>query len=78
MASICFAKDDCVTVWSGFKVVLHRGDAWHDTDPFVTANKHLFSDEPVVVMGTAANSSRAVESASAVPGDKRTTRRAKN
>lgn len=78
MAAFCFAKDDCVTVWSGFKVVLRRGDAWYSDDAFVKDNKHLFADEPTLVMGTPAKSTRAVEAASAVPGEKRTTRRAKN
>ena len=78
MASFCYAIDDCITGWEGFKVVLRRGEAWHADDPFVTANRHLFADEPTVVMCTPGKSSRAVESASAAPGEKRTTRRAKN
>lgn len=75
MAGFCWAIDDCITGWEGFKVVLRRGEAWHADDPFVKANKHLFADEPTVVMGSPVKSSRAVESASAVPGEKRTTRR---
>jgi len=78
MATFCFAKDDCVTVWSGFKMVPRRGDAWYSDDPFVKDNRHLFADEPTVVMGRSATSSRPVEAASAAPGEKRTTRRAKN
>ena len=72
-----FAKANCVVVWNEFKVVIHNGEAWHASDPFVKANPHLFAAAPTIVKGHPAVS-KPVESASAEPGEKRTTRRTKN
>lgn len=50
---------------------LTKGEAWDADDPFVKARQDLFDDEPPVVRGTRG----AVETATAVPGGTRKTKR---
>jgi hypothetical protein len=72
-----FAVANVVTVWDGQKVVLQKGEAWWAADPFVKSRPDLFADEPTVVKARPRATTPPVEAASAAPGEKRTTRRAK-
>jgi hypothetical protein len=77
-----YAVTNLVTEWHGDKVVLAADEPWHASDPFVKAHPDLFVDTPRVVRGyaerPAARRGQAdAEAATAVPGEKRTTRRAK-
>lgn len=74
-----YAVANLVTNWNGDKVVLAADEPWHDTDPFVKANPHLFIDAPRHVKGHPEQSTRkqrpVVEAADDNPGGKRQTRR---
>lgn len=77
-----YAVANLVTDWHGDKVVLAADEPWHASDPFVKSHPDLFTDEPRHVRGypaggPAKRGKADAEAATAGPGEKRTTRRAK-
>lgn len=67
-----FARASASVNFGHLSVTVVEGQIWAADDPFVTANRHLFSTEPAKVHRTVA----VVEDASAAPGVKRAARRA--
>jgi hypothetical protein len=66
---IAFATSTCAVSWRGGKIQLRAGDAWDGDDPFVKANRHLFSTDTSHLHRT---EHRPVEQATASPGERRT------
>lgn len=65
---VVYAKKSCGVGYEGRNVTLKRGQAWDSKAALVRAFPHLFEDEPSEVAGR-------VESATAAPGEVRTTTR---
>lgn len=81
MEGLVFAADTCSVVdqSTGLKVRLTAGEAWAADDPFVKSRPHLFLSWPQLVRRTAPVQpavSAPVESATKVPGVKRTVKNA--
>jgi len=70
-----FAVANVVTVWDGQKVVIQKGEAWWAADPFVRSRPDLFDREPTLVKARPRAQVPVVESADAVPGEKRAPKR---
>lgn len=75
---IVWAVSEGTVVYRGLRVRLERGQVWDKSDPLVKDRPQLFSTEPPLVCRTGVRGVEAkpVEAASAVPGEKRATRRA--
>lgn len=61
------------TTWISPVAQLVQDEAWDADDPIVKARPELFTDEPSIVRGTRKREAP-VETATAEPGEKRTTR----
>lgn len=73
MSGIVYATAQTSVHFGGLVVRLAPGQPWDASDPFVKARPELFSSTPAFVHRTAAP----VEEATAVPGERRTTKRAR-
>lgn len=73
--SYVYANCEAVVYEGGLRVQLVADQIWAADDPIVKARPDLFSKEPRKVNRTTATTAAPVESASAAPGEKRTTRR---
>lgn len=71
-----YANCEAVVYENGLRIQLVVDQIWEANDPLVKARPDLFSTEPRKVNRTSAPKAAPVESASAAPGEKRTTRRA--
>lgn len=76
MPTIVFSRTTGVTHWEGRRIQLAQDDPWNAEDPFVRAHPEHFASRPLRIFG-AAGLDVDVEQATAAPGEKRTTRRAK-
>jgi hypothetical protein len=70
-----FANCDAVVFEDGKRLQVVRDQIWDAGDPFVKARPDLFSTEPRKVNRTVPAMGNVVESATAAPGEKRSTRR---
>jgi hypothetical protein len=70
-----FANAQSVVSWNGLRLRLNPGEVWAADDPFVRANPGLFADVPPVVCSSGSAPVSRVEQATAMPGERRTTRR---
>lgn len=68
---LVFVKESGSTFFGGVKVRLGKDEAWDGNDPVVKARPDLFVDRPTVVRSSVEKAAAPVESASAVPGEKR-------
>ncbi len=77
--SVVYANTEGVVMWSQGQSPLVLGEVWDSEAPLVLERPDLFSEEPTLVRGRRATPlpSAPVESATARPGEKRSTRRAK-
>jgi hypothetical protein len=74
-----FALGSCIVHVDGNPVNLTAGEAWDAADVVVAAHPSMFGDDPPFVrrLNGGLAQYQVVEEASAAPGEKRTTRRAK-
>lgn len=73
MSVYVFSRASAAVRWRGNVIRLNVNDIWPADDPFVKDHPALFTPDPPNVHRTTA---APVEQASAVPGEKRSTRRA--
>ena len=73
--SYVYANCDAVAYEDGKRLQVVRDQIWDAGDPFVKARPDLFSTEPRKVNRTVPAMGNVVESATAAPGEKRSTRR---
>ena len=71
---LVYAKTSAVTSNDGGRIRIKEGDAFEADHPAVIAHPDLFGDKPPKVRG--AKPEPAVETATAEPGEKRSTRKA--
>jgi len=64
-----------VALPGGGQVAVMAGSHWPDSDPVVQAAPSLFSADPMVGLNYSVQPVETVESATAVPGEKRSVRR---
>lgn len=76
---VVYANTEGVVMWSQGQSPLVLGEVWDSEAPLVVERPDLFSAEPTLVRGrrTPPAESAPVETATARPGGKRPTRRAK-
>jgi hypothetical protein len=72
MSRIVFCNSAAVVGWRGDAYTVRYGEPWYADDPFVLGNPGLFTADPPEIRSTV---DRPVESATAAPGEKRTTSR---
>ena len=72
-----YAKSTTIIGHQGGRVRLYEGEVWAANDPVVVDHPEFFSDKPTKLRRTAPGAAP-VETATAVPGEKRTTRRTRN
>jgi uncharacterized Fe-S cluster protein YjdI len=72
-----YAKSTTIIAHEGEKVRLYEGEVWSAADPVVKGHPELFADKPTKLRRTVPEAAP-VETATAVPGEKRTTRRTRN
>lgn len=74
-----YVYPNCVTVvqYDGGRVRLNPDQKWDSEDPFVKARPEFFAAEPAVTAHSA-GFEPVVEQATRAPGEKRSTRRARN
>lgn len=70
-----FANSTASVAWGGGVVRLHLGDPWPADDPFVKARPEFFASDPP--SATVRRTSAPIEQATAAPGERRNTRRAR-
>jgi hypothetical protein len=72
MAAVVYVRETLVTAHDGGTVKLTAGDPWDANHPLVRSRPELFSESPTRLNGRPV---RAVEEATARPGEKRDVRR---
>jgi hypothetical protein len=77
--NVMFAAVDASVSFGGAQRAIHKGTHWPASDPLVIAYPHLFSPDPRYGMAYTVEpegyDAPPVESASAAPGERRSTRR---
>ncbi|MEV3980795.1 hypothetical protein [Nonomuraea sp. NPDC049758] len=72
---VVYVKTSCVVRWSQGQSPLAQGEVWDAEADLVAERPDLFTDEPTLVRGRPATAEPPVETATAAPGEKRTTRK---
>lgn len=70
-----YASATTILAHEGEKVRIYEGEVWAGSDPVVLANPSLFSAKPTKLRRTTPEAP--VETATAAPGEKRSTRKPK-